>query len=73
MSTIETAPFAVRIRDARIEAKMTQTQLASATGFALRTIQAWEQGTRSPRAMALRALARELDKPLLWFYGEMAA
>jgi transcriptional regulator with XRE-family HTH domain len=39
---------------------LTQEQLAEKTGLPLRSVQNWEAGHRTPRPMALLALARVL-------------
>lgn len=47
-----------RLASARIAAGLTQAQAAQAAGIPYRSVQCWEQGTRSPRVDKLPALAK---------------
>lgn len=58
-----------RIREARQEAGLTQSELAAKVEQAPRTIQAWEGNDRTPRLGALKRLALALGKPVGFFYG----
>lgn len=52
--------FSEKVRDARAESGMTQTQLADAVGVSLRTILAYEKGEKRPRQSTILKLARAL-------------
>ena len=53
-------PFTDKVRDARIELGMTQTQLGEAVGVSLRTILAYEKGEKKPRQATMLKLAKVL-------------
>lgn len=53
-------PFTDKVRDARIELGMTQTQLGEAVGVSLRTILAYEKGEKRPRQATMLKLAKVL-------------
>ena len=52
--------FSEKVRDARAESGMTQTQLADAVGVSLRSILAYEKGEKRPRQSTILKLARAL-------------
>jgi len=56
--------LSVRIAELRNERRMTQLQLAEASGLALQYLTKIEQGNRSPSLKTLVALASVLDVPL---------
>lgn len=60
--------FAGRIVQAREEAGLEQKELAALIGVTPRALRYWESGKRTPRKPALRALARQLGRPVAWFY-----
>ena len=45
---LEVTMFGKRLREVRMERKLTQQKLADAVGIALRTYQCYEQGVREP-------------------------
>ena len=54
--------FGEKLRMARIDRKLTQKELASLSGIALRSIQNWEAGERTPKSRdAYDSLARILN------------
>ena len=53
-------PFTDKVRDARIELGMTQTQLGEAVGVSLRTILAYEKGEKKPQQATMLKLAKVL-------------
>ena len=53
-------PFTDKVRDARIELGLTQTQLGEAAGVSLRTILAYEKGEKKPRQATMLKLAKAL-------------
>jgi len=53
--------FSEKVKDARIERKFTQTQLAEAVGVSLRTILAYEKGEKKPRQSTMIKLAKALS------------
>lgn len=59
---------ATQIREARAKAGLTQQELAEQVGVTLRGLQAWEQGSRTPRMDGLSALALALGKPVAYFF-----
>jgi putative transcriptional regulator len=50
------------IRDARRKLHLTQTALATILGISVRTVQAYEQGRRTPSKSVLMLLELELKK-----------
>ena len=52
--------FAMRLKELRKKKKMTQTDLAEASGLAVRTVQAYEQGLREPSLDSALKLAHGL-------------
>ena len=63
MSTIQNT-VSSRIKALRVNRKMTQWDLAKATGLSQSTITAYERGTRRPDLDALYAIAKALYVPL---------
>lgn len=66
-------PSRERLVRARIEAGLTQEELASVTGISLASIGKYERGERSPRGPRLRRIATSTGKPLTWFFEEVVA
>lgn len=56
--------FGKRLREIRMQRKLTQQALADAIGVALRSYQCYEQGVREPSISLLVALADTLDVSL---------
>lgn len=50
--------FFERLKELRIEKKISQAQLAADTGLTISAISKWEQGQRIPSAMAIITLAK---------------
>jgi transcriptional regulator with XRE-family HTH domain len=55
-----------RIRKAREQAGLEQTQLADATGLSRVSISNYERGFRTPQPLAFKALAEALKVPEEW-------
>jgi transcriptional regulator with XRE-family HTH domain len=55
-----------RIHKARIDARMTQDQLADAVGKTRGAVSQWESGEVRPRHSTLKAIANATGKPLTW-------
>ena len=53
-------PFSEKVRDARNELGLSQTQLGEAAGVSLRTILAYEKGEKTPRPATMLKLAKSL-------------
>jgi transcriptional regulator with XRE-family HTH domain len=68
---MSTATLSHRVKQARIEADLTQEDLASRLGVSVSAVQSWEQGQRKqPRPGALTRLANVTGKPLAWFFAD---
>ena len=72
MRTAQAIHVGKRVQQARKQTGLTQAQLAAELGLALRTLQSWEYGERSPRLEAFGRLALRLGKPIAWFYEGMS-
>ncbi|MEO1305195.1 MAG: helix-turn-helix transcriptional regulator [Pseudomonadota bacterium] len=57
-----------RIRNARIDAAMTQSQLADYLGCSSQQVHKYESGSNRVSAGTLFVIARVLDHPLDWFF-----
>lgn len=64
--------FKSRVRQARREAGLRQSDLADAVGVTPRAIAMWEAGDRTPRIHLLKRIADATDKPVAWFLEEVA-
>jgi len=60
----------LRIRKARVEAGLEQSQLAEAVGVASNTVWRWESGQSSPRGDVIERVATALGKSVGWLYGD---
>lgn len=69
MNTTELVFNRKRLRQARIQAGLTQQALANLAGYALSSICKYESGERSPRPKRAQALAELLNKPPEWFFS----
>ena len=49
-----------RIKQARTEAGLTQREMSDALGIPLRTIQGWEEGTRTPASWIEKLVVKAL-------------
>lgn len=59
--------LAKKIRQARLDAGLSQTQLGSAIGLSDKSISAYEKGRATPPLDKLRAIARATRHPLRYF------
>ena len=59
-----------RLKEARLEADMTQEQAAVRARIARYSVQRYETGIREPSASALKSLADVYGKNLDWFWGD---
>lgn len=63
--------FADRLKEKRLEANLTQAELAKRTGITSRTIQHYEVGTRVPKNIEIVAkLAETLDTTVEYLMGK---
>jgi len=58
-----------RIRQARLEKKMSQEKLGEALGVTFQQVQKYEKGANRFQMGRLKKLSELLDKPPLWFTG----
>lgn len=65
----EPETFRRRLQEARIEADMTQKQLAKRCGVSSAQISYWERGVASPNAENLARICFELDASPDWLLG----
>lgn len=56
-----------KIKIARVEAGLTQQELAEKLGKTAQTVISWENGTFSPRSKVIEQLAKITQKPLSFF------
>lgn len=68
----ELPPFAVRLRELRDKAKMTQKELAAKAGMHLAGVFKLEQGTNQPTWATIEALAKALGVECVAFKGTSA-
>ncbi len=61
--------LAQKLKQLRLQAGLTQEQLASCIGVSSRTIKHWEHGTRIPNAVSLLALAKCFNVSVDWLLG----
>lgn len=61
--------LAQKLKQLRLQAGLTQEQLASCIGVSSRTIKHWEHGTRTPSTVSLLALARCFHVSVDWLLG----
>ena len=59
-----------RLKQARVEAGLTQREAGQAIGVDPNTIYSYETDRVNPSGPALRSLAHAYDKPYEWFFGE---
>lgn len=64
--------FGQRVKEARYQAGLQQSDLADALGVSLSAVQSWEQGVRMPRARLLKRIAAVTGREISWFF-EVAA
>jgi transcriptional regulator with XRE-family HTH domain len=70
--TIRTRKLGVLIRDARVAARKTLTECATAIGTTGGILRAWEEGRRAPSLPELEVLAYYLDLPIRHFWSKEA-
>lgn len=66
VAQLEAKEIGVRIAQARLEAGLTQEQLAELAPFSYRSLQDYEQGVTIPYRQ-MRELSKLLDRPVEWF------
>ena len=59
-----------RLKQARVEAGLTQKEAGRAIGVDPNTIYSYETDRVNPSGPAMRSLAHAYDKPYEWFFGE---
>lgn len=59
-----------RIKDARLAAHLTQTELAEQIGVTDATLSRYESGSLAVPADMLKLIAGRTARPVQWFYGE---
>jgi ribosome-binding protein aMBF1 (putative translation factor) len=59
-----------RIRDARQRAGLSQTKLGDALGLTFQQVQKYEHGTNRVAPSRLIVIARTLERPIGYFFGE---
>lgn len=59
-----------RIRLARMEAGLSQTDIADALGMSFQQVQKYEKGTNRIAPSRLTPIAKMTGKPISWFYSE---
>lgn len=62
-------PDRERLTQARVEAGLTQQELASAVGCSVMSIGKYERGERSPRGPMLRRIAAATGREIAWFFS----
>lgn len=65
-------PSTSRLVQARVEAGLTQEELARATEISVASIGKYEQGQRFPRGPRLRRIADVTGRPVGWFFEAAA-
>jgi transcriptional regulator with XRE-family HTH domain len=66
--TANLKPRRDRLRRARVEAGLTQEELAIRVGASVFSIGKYERGERSPRGPMLRRIAKVTGKTTAWFF-----
>ena len=70
--TLRTRKLGVLIRDARMAARKTVTEMAKAVSISTALLRAYEEGRKSPSLPELELLAYYLDLPVQHFWGSEA-
>lgn len=60
---------AVRIKEARIAAGLTQVELGERIGVTYQQAHKYERGMNRVTAAVLEAIAKATGRPVVWFYG----
>lgn len=70
MATLSTPkPTPLRLVRARVEAGLTQEELANKAACSVFSIGKYERGERSPRGPILRRIADVTGREVVWFFG----
>lgn len=69
----ESTPLGSKLQQARQAAALSRAELAAVIGATERAVQFWETGQRMPRMRYLRAISAATEKPVAWFFEEVAA
>lgn len=64
------ATLATNIREARLDARLTQRQVADAVGVETMAVSRWERGAQRPRDAHVALIARATNRAPGWFYAE---
>ena len=70
MPSKRTLPSIERLRQARIEAGLTQETVGERAGLTRTSVSRYESGIAPPSELALNMLATIYNKPVEWFFGE---
>lgn len=70
MAKNDTIDMADRIRKARLEAGLSQTDLGNAIGLSDKSISAYEKGRATPPVSKLKRISEETHRPLQYFTGD---
>lgn len=70
MEKAELRDIAQRIRDARLEAHLSQLELGKALGVSDKSISAYEMGRSNPSFEKLKRIAYETKRPMSYFTNE---
>ena len=70
MNTVSMEKFCLRLKELRAEKKLSQADLATATGLTQGAITYWETGQRVPNATAVITLARFFGVTTDYLLGE---
>lgn len=62
--------FSENLRAALKEANLSQGQFASRVGVTLSSVSNWCRGLNEPKSFQILAIARELDRPVEWFFED---
>ena len=66
-------PLGGRVQEARQAAGLSRAELAEKAGSTEAAVRLWENGQRHPRIKYLQRIAVATDRPLAWFFEEVAA
>lgn len=66
-------PLGRRVQEAREAAGFTRAELAEHAQSTESAIRLWENGEREPRLKYLKRIADATERPLAWFFEEVAA
>lgn len=66
-------PLGRRVQEAREAAGLSRAELAERALATEAAVRLWETGQREPRLKYLKRIAEATDRPLAWFFEEVAA